>query len=388
MRRNRPLIQATIGAVILALALSACGGGSGGAGGADNVGAVSEADVAAAKKDVAQYEQPASTFGITEPIDAPIPDNLTYAFIGRPLPLSDLMYQQFKEASSAYGAKAQYFTTGATADEQESAFSAADAIKPDAVVVNGLDAKTWTKWADKWKKQGIPVSAAGAESFDDGSDLRYDVTPTEDLQEYYSHMADWAIADAAGKRTDALLLTIGGVPFYSQVADRLKADLDAACDSCEHEILNVGTADVAGGTVPTQVTGFLSRNPNTKYLLIVAASAATGVPAALKSAGLDDIRSIVMAGTGDIIAGVASGDFTATQIFDIRAMQVANADFFARSLAKVSTEPARDYDSVTEGGILLDADNIEEQFPDKDYTVWTAFPDLVKTMTPLWNANG
>jgi ABC-type sugar transport system substrate-binding protein len=127
-------------------------------------------------------------------------------------------------------------------------------------------------------------------------------------------MADWITADSDGK-ADTVFFSDNQYPLIAVEANAFQAQYEKVCPGCKLSIQQVNAADI-GTKIPGQVTGYMQANPNTKYIALSFGDLATGIPAALKGAGLTPSQVKIISGAGDTVnyQDIASGAFEVVSV--------------------------------------------------------------------------
>jgi len=100
------------------------------------------------------------------------------------------------------------------------------------------------------------------------------------------NISDFMISDSNG---DGKFLLVN-LPDFTilQYAEKQTTDwLDKNCTSCKYDKLETTIADLTGGNVPGQVVSYLQAHPDITNVNLAIGDLATGLPEALKAAGLD-----------------------------------------------------------------------------------------------------
>lgn len=360
--------RSKIVAVCLAAAV-VLGGCGGGATTTEGGGAIEESALAEAKDRVEEGMKSPDQFPLTVPLVEKPKAGQTLGFIYRPGPAGELFLENFKEAAELLGLKVRAFSTGKTADEFESAFSSADASDLAGVWVAGQDPKTWPKYATKWSNEGLPVANHGNDWPSEGK--KFNWVPSNESG-MYTILSDWVIADANGKKPGVLFVTLPFLPAYDRAADEQIKRVKELCDDCKAERLDVALTEMGSSAVPSRVSGYLLKNPDTKYVVFDAGDTATGVVAALRSSGIKGVKIAVAGGSEAQQSDLAKGDISAILAFDLGAGSWVATDWFARVLT--GQDPSVNYEFRMPRR-LLTADNVSEIDVSVPYQVFDDEPE-------------
>ena len=105
-------------------------------------------------------------------------------------------------------------------------------------------------------------------------------------------MAAWVVNDAAktgNTKPGAVYVNLPDFPILTSLATALKQHLQRPVRTAVRTTkLSVGFADLK--KAPDNVVSFLRAHPDTKYVITSTDSLFLGLPAALKAAGLNDVK--------------------------------------------------------------------------------------------------
>ena len=147
-------------------------------------------------------------------------------------------------------------------------------------------------------------------------------------------MAAWPIVDAAkngNTKPGAVYLNIPDFPILTSAGQSVKKTYNELCAGCEYNQLDIGLANLTGA--PDQVVSFLRSHPDTKYIIQSTDSVFLGVPAALKAAGLNDVKIFGEGPTSAVQANIASGVQAGTMAFAFYEIMFGAVDAIARAEA-------------------------------------------------------
>jgi len=290
-----------------ALVLGACGSSdngststgasTGGASTSASTTAATSPAVEAARAEVEKYSKAPTDIGVSEPLPGSVRGK-KIVFEQCLAPICALIAQQVKSAADHLGVDVQIISTGATPDSITKAFNAGVAANPDGMVASTIPSVLWSKQAQQLKEKGIPVITNAASVSPKEADAVvaqfYDdkVTASVGVQD-----ANFVIADSDGKAKTAYVFTPefqGLFPQVNAYRDKLKAD----CPDCSFERIDVKSTDV-GKVIPGRVVSYLQQHPDVKYVIFQYGDLATGVPQALKNAGIEGVK-LVSSGGGPV----------------------------------------------------------------------------------------
>ena len=115
--------------------------------------------------------------------------------------------------------------------------------------------------------------------------------------------APWIIADSNAE-AKVVMVNIRDFPVLVAAEEALKAALAAGCAKCTFDVIPVTIEDLGGGKVPQAVASYLQENPETNYVQFAFGGLPTGVSAALKTAGITNVKLV-------------GGDFSAPNLQEV-----------------------------------------------------------------------
>lgn len=115
--------------------------------------------------------------------------------------------------------------------------------------------------------------------------------------------ASWIIADSNAE-AKVVMVNIRDFPVLVAAENAQKAALAAGCSKCTFDVIPVTIEDLGGGKVPQAVASYLQENTDVNYVLFAFGGLPTGVSAALKTAGITDVKLV-------------GGDFSAPNLQEV-----------------------------------------------------------------------
>jgi ribose transport system substrate-binding protein len=109
-------------------------------------------------------------------------------------------------------------------------------------------------------------------------------------------LADWFIADSKGKG-NLLQQDIPQYPTIGEVGSGFRDEVAARCPGCKVTTLDVTGTEVAANGVTSAIVSALQRDPSIGYVAASDIALAPGLPAALKAAGLSNVKILGGAAT-------------------------------------------------------------------------------------------
>jgi len=362
------LVMLLVGALVWA----ACGddGASGDSRGSDS----EVVDVDAAKAAVADYSGKPSAFPVDEPLARP-PAGSRFAFLQNSTPVAALLASILQPAAETMGVQLDVVKGGATATSQQEAVDSIISSRPRAVLLPAIEPATINAQLERLEQAEIPVTSHGimqAKKFN--VDAAIFGTETSELAGKL--LADWVIA-RDGRRADVAFYPTPELSFSGYIRTGFEREFEALCAKCEVRYVTVPVATV-GSTAPTLVVSDLQAHPDTTTAVFASMEAATGLPAALNSAGIE-VATVGWAPPPAILQDIENGDATAGLGLDLAVMMWTQLDLAARLAAG---QPPTEGEAAGIPPIQF----LEQ----KDITFdaskgWTGYPDFAERFAKLWN---
>lgn len=369
VRRRLPAAALLAGS----LALTACGSSSSG----DPSASATSAKIAEAKADLARYEGKPTAF----PVDRPLtkkPANFKLAYLQCVTPICGLFGQIFVPAAKAMGATPIVVKAGGSADQLQAAMETIIADKPSGVVIPAVEPDTINTQLAKLEQMGIPVVSNGIMNHQKyGIGAAMFNTATAQLAGRV--LADYAVVHTNGKADVAFALT-PELSFGKYIDNSFHARLAQLCPGCKARDVTVPVTTI-GNTAPSRVVSDLQAHPNTNLVVFSTEEAATGLPTALKAAGI----KVAVTGFGPNpgnLQDIKTGGITSALGMDIPAVMWTQVDAVTRL---ATGQPL----TAGEKAGIPPAQWLER----KDITFdaskgWTGYPDFPQRFAKLWAVGG
>lgn len=281
-------------ASLMVLAFTACGSSDDTAGttAKTSTAAADSPAVATAKAEFAKYAKPQPAITLPQLPEKP-PSGKTITIATCPLPVCKAETDPAKEYAEKLGWKVTYVQTDLTPASYQSTLdqilqnptdmAAIGPVVPNSVVSKQLDAL---------QKKGIDIvefAPAGDRGTAEGPVLAT-VTGPESLAQSGRLMGSAIVADKGSAPKTLFVWDPALAPTFGSIKDAFTKEVQSAGGTVG--VLNTNIGDV-GKSVPTQVVSYLQSHPDVEYVAFVVADFGTGVPQALKSAGLSDQVKII-----------------------------------------------------------------------------------------------
>jgi ribose transport system substrate-binding protein len=326
-RRNA--VVAAVTAVVAAGAVAGCGS-SGGSSSSSSTTANTNASasLSQAQKVLEQGSARPTDITVSTPIKKSIPTGKKLVFISCGAASCQLQGNIVKEAASRLGWSSQTIGTDGSPAQIQSAFDTALRNGTDAVILNATTRAAISKQLSEAKAKGVAfVGCCSTDSVGDGY-LYNTSTPAQNAR-IGKLLASAIASDAGGKDANTLYVDIPAFTILGALGDAFKAAYQQLCQGCKYNKIAIALPQLANA--PNTIVSYLRSHPDTKYVaLSVTDALGTGLPAALKAAGLNDIKIVGQGGDPTAFQALAQGQMLALVPFDYYDVDYQMVDALAR----------------------------------------------------------
>lgn len=364
--------------VSVAACSSSANSGSSAPAGSGSSSSASGANVAAAKAALAPFTVAPTTFPVTDPLPEKLPAGKKFVYLQCGTPICAQVGGLLQQAVKAIGAKMTVVNAGTTAQTARAAASSALALKPDAVLLGAINPALFGTGLKALADAGVKLVSLQIDRNVKPFGITFNYLGANLSQQNGKLLADWVIADK-GAKANAVLYTLPALDISAPVQSAFETEMKKNCSSCTVRIVPIDASTI-GSTAPSTIVTDLQAHPNTNVAVFVSLSAATGLPAALKAAGLS-VTTVGFGPTAGNLQDIKDGALTAALDIDFPVSTWTAVDAAARLL---------------EGGqptASEQAGDVPEQFlGQKDITFaptegWSAFPDFPQRFAKLWHTS-
>jgi ribose transport system substrate-binding protein len=368
---RRKLGVAAIGAA-LTLAVAACGSSSDSSSGSSSAASGSSSSTLNKAEAVmtAGAKRP-SDITVTQPIGKPVPAGKKLVFISCGTSSCQLQGSIIQSAASHLGWTSKTIATDGSPTQIQSAFTTALRTGADAVILNAATRDAISKQLAEAKAKGVAyVGCCSTDQVGDG--FLYNTSTPDQNAQIGKYLSAAIVADSKGK-ANTLFVNIPAFTILGSLGQTLKQDYQTYCPSCGFSTLDVALPQLANA--PNLIVSYLRSHPDVNYLaLSVTDALGTGLPAALKAAGLTNVKIVGQGADPTAYQELAQGQILALVPFDYYSVDYQMIDALARHFAGVpiqQTPPPR---------WLLTKDNLPS-----DYTkLFPVVPDYEGKFLKLW----
>lgn len=370
--RHRYLGVAAVAAA-LTLGVAACGSSddSSSSGAASSSGTSSSTTVSKAQAVMAEGIKRPSDITVTTPIDKPVPSGKKLVFVSCGTSSCQLQGSIIEKAAAHLGWTTNTIATDGSPTQIQAGFTTALRTGADAVIINAVTREAIAKQLAQATAKGVAyVGCCSTDQVGDG--YLYNTSTPDQNAQIAKYLSAAIVADSKGK-ANTLYVDIPAFTILASLGDALKKDYSAYCSSCGFQKLDVPLPQLANA--PNLIVSYLRSHPDVNYVaLSVTDALGTGLPAALKAAGLTKVKIVGQGADPTAYQELAQGQILALVPFDYFSVDYQMVDALARHFAGVPiqlTPPSR---------WLLTKDNLPS-----DYTkLFPVVSDYETKFLKLW----
>ena len=236
---------------------------------------------------VASFLEPPKTIGITEPLSKKPEAGKYIVVVESQEPTSLATDAGLKEAADALGWKLEVVQEGTGPEDPARALGQALDKKPDAILISGNPLSTMRAQVERAKQENVIVvqSDSGEPVGQDGSVYVTSLDSFDQTGLWGTMIADY-VAEQGSKH--ALLVDLSLYPILHAFVEGAQTELGKVSPDTKTTVLDVQIQDFVNGKVPSNIVSEIQRNPDIDFIVLSLGDMATGLDAALRSAGLAD----------------------------------------------------------------------------------------------------
>ena len=324
--------------VAASTAVAACGSSSSGSSGSGGGGSskAGASAVTAAQKYVTAAEKRPTSVGLTKPIGKPVPSGKKIAYISCGATACNTVGDVVAQAGKALGWSTQVVQTQGTPQSVQSAWTQVLRQKPDGIVYVAFDRAEFNQQLLQAKADGIPVVACCSDDTSgDGIDYAIFNSPTQ-ARLLGPVFANWAAAQGSAQ---TVYVNVSAYPVLNAIERSFKTKLPKVKPGTSLNVMNLPVTSL-GQNAPNLIVAYLRSHPGVKYVAAGIGQELTGVPAALKAAGISGVKLFSATPTPINLQYIASGEQDAAVNYDYYETSYAMVDALARKFAGVAIQKA------------------------------------------------
>ena len=333
------------------------------------------ADVSAAEAMIEPYREGPTAFPVNEPLTKHLAAGEEIAYLQCATPYCALL-------GEVYGGAAKLMKTGfsivkasESTESLQNGLSSIQANNPAAVLLAGVNLASLGEALTPLSEAEIPV-AATAVMGDEEQGIDANVNSEKAVELAGEILANYAIAEGASEG-GVIWFEVPELDFSKYETEGFKAAMEENCAECEVTYAKTPISSI-GSSAPALVVSELQSHPNTKVIEFASFEAATGLPAALKAAGIE-VKAAGYAPTPGNLEDIKSGGLSATVGLDTAVTAYTQVD------AAVRLATGQPLTKAEEEGMPV-IQLLEKK--DLNYDVskgWTGYPDFESKFAKIWN---
>jgi ribose transport system substrate-binding protein len=333
---------ASLAAIAASLVIAAAGCGSSSDDSGSNTSSGSSASTTSgnsalteAKSVLAQGAKRPTEITVKTPIGKTIPSGKKLAFISCGTSQCQLQGKIIQEAGSHLGWTSKTLATDGSPTQIQEAFQTALRDGVDAVIINATTRAAVAKQMKAAQAKGVAfLGCCSTEKV--GPDYLYNTSTPEQNDEIGKYLAA-DIAVSSGGKANTVYVDIPAFTILASLGTSLQQNYDKYCSGCKYAKIDVSLPRLADG--PNIIVSYLRSHPDVTHVaLSVTDALGTGLPAALKAAGLTKVKIVGQGGDPTAFQGIAQGQIEALVPFDYYDVDYQMVDALARHWAGVDVE--------------------------------------------------
>jgi ribose transport system substrate-binding protein len=386
----RVIAAAVLCLVALALVIAGCGGGSSstsssggstesseGSEASENTGgeteegeesSSSESAFPKAAKANEEFEERPTSIGIETPVGKPIPEGKTIDFIQCGVPACKTEGELFEAAAGELGWTIKSINAGTTPEEIKAAYDQAIKDEPDAVLGSGYPRALFEPEIAQLKAKNIPVIEFFVEE-EAGNGITAVIGGIGTTEFQGKMMADYILAHSTNESMEIGSVNAKGFETVTATIENVAKTVEAECSGCSIKTLEAPLTSI-GKDLPQRIASFLTANPGIEWTTVGYNDMVTGLPTALKGAGVEDANLTTVNISTSIAPYLANDEYLqATVGSSFNEVYWRGIDLLARLFAGV--DYSEDIDDSTLPYWTITKESLptsEEEFPNvEDY---------------------
>jgi len=311
----------------------------------------------------AEFEERPESVGIKTPVGKPIPTGKTIDFIQCGVPACKTEGEIFEAAASVLGWKIKSINAGTTPEEIKAAYDQAIKDKPDAVLGSGYPRALFDPEIAELKALNIPVVEFFVEEkAGNGITAVLGGIGTSEIQG--KMMADYILAHSTNESMEIGAVNAQGFETVTGTIETVEKTVEEECPGCSVKVLEAPLTSI-GKDLPQRVASFLTANPGIEWTTVGYNDMVTGLPTALKGAGVENAKLTTVNINTSIAPYLANGEYLqGTMGTSFPEVYWRGMDLLARLFAGVPYKEDEDDSTLPYWTITKESlPTTEEEFP-------------------------
>ena len=262
---------------------------------------------------VASAVQRPTTITDTVKVTKPIPAGLTIDFVPCGAPECTLEGNIVKQAAASVGWNTVILSNDGTPQGDKAAFAQAVRNKAAAVLYTAIPASTFASELPALKANGTFISTCCAtDAVGPSTGIGYLIDGPAQVGPVGGAQAAWVAADSKDK-ADSVFVNIPAFAILASQATYYKSGMATYCPTCKVDEMDIALANLS--SAPDTIVSYLRAHPSVNYVVASTDAVTIGLPAALKAAGLSNVKIVGQGATPTNIQYLHSGQQAADVAF-------------------------------------------------------------------------
>ncbi|MDQ2744505.1 MAG: substrate-binding domain-containing protein [Chloroflexota bacterium] len=313
---------------------------------------------------------------MTKPLGKRLPAGTRFVYLQCSTPICGLIRQLNGPAVKTIGGTMTVVASGGTASSQQVAASSALGLKPGAVLLTAITPSEFGASLKRLEAAGIKVTSVGVMN-PKPYGIAVSIGGLQTALLAGKLMADWVIVHK-GPKANVVFYSTPELSFSSYMQQAFEQELAKNCPSCKARTVPVSVTTF-GSTAPQTIANDVASHAGTNVAVFATMEAATGLPAALKTAGIS-VTTLGFAPSPGNLQDIKTGGLTEGLGLDLPVQQWTQVDATARLLLG---EPLLPTEKTGEVPLQFLGQKDITFDPSKG---WTGYPNFAQMFAKLWHA--
>jgi ribose transport system substrate-binding protein len=305
-------------------------------------------DLQAAKAVVDKLSAGPTAFPVDTPLERKPAAGEKFAYLECGAPFCALLGELVRGGARALGTPVETVKADNSTASIQAALSSIRQMDPAALLLPAVNLGALGT-SLKTIAAGVPVVGNGVQG-DEKDGLSAALNGPNNIRLAGRVLANWAIVNVGEKR-EIVYYDVPELDFSVIEREAFEAELDKNCSVCKLRAVNIPLA-ATGTTAPSRVVSDLQAHPDTEVAIFSSIETATGLAAALKSAGIK-VKVNGFGPTPTILQDIKSGGLSGALGLDVAVMAFTSID----AMARLATDPSKG---------------------------WSGYPDFAQRFAKLW----
>jgi ABC-type sugar transport system substrate-binding protein len=280
-----------------------------------------------------------TSIGLTKPIGKSVPTGKKVVFISCGVAACEAQGDIIKQGAADLGWTATTIGTDGSPEQLQNAFETALRQGADAIILNAVNRASVAKQLEKAKQEGVAfVTSSSVDKTGDG--ILANVAGTDNSAKIGENIAAQIVADSKGK-ANTLYVNISAFQILQALGDQFKSSYAQYCPSCQYASLDIPITSL-GKDAPDRIVSYLRSHPQVNYVVLSVSNAlGSGLPAALRAAGLaDKVKLVGQSGDSQTFQDLQAKSLNSIVPYDYYTIDYMMLDALARHFAGAPAQNA------------------------------------------------